>query len=156
MAAISPSDLRTHVIRPVCDFLGLGGPAVEELLLGTAAQESGCGAHLAQMGGPALGIWQMEPATHDDLWSNFLTYRHPLSDKVGDLLVGALPKVAQLAGNLYYACAMARLQYLRSPMAIPAAGDLDGQAACYKQVYNTPLGAATVEQYIANARSVLA
>ncbi len=156
MTGISPPDLRLHVIRPVCDLLGLGGPAVEELLLGTAAQESGCGAHLAQIGGPALGVWQMEPATHDDIWRNFLSYRDDLAKKVEMLVVYGIERAPQLAGNLYYACAMARMQYLRSPMALPAAGDLEGQAACYKKVYNTPLGAATPEQYIANARPVLA
>lgn len=152
---ISPGDLRAYVIRPTCDLLGLGGDAVEELLLGTAAQESGLGEHLAQVHGPALGVWQMEPATHDDIWKNFIAYRAEYGTRVISLLSPGLTKLDQLRGNLYYACAMARLQYLRSPHPIPAAGDLVGQGALYKAVYNTAGGAATVEQYVANAKRAL-
>ena len=34
-----------------------------DLLLGTAAQESAFGTYLRQVNGPALGAFQMEPAT---------------------------------------------------------------------------------------------
>lgn len=154
MSGISPSDLRQRIIRPVCDFLGLGGPAVEELLLGTAAQESGCGARLAQIAGPALGIWQMEPATHEDIWRNYLAYRDTMAAKVDAFALIGIDRATQLAGNLYYACAMARIQYFRSPHPVPAVGDLDGQAALYKAAYNTPSGAATPEQYIRNFKMI--
>ena len=42
---------------------------------GTAAVESRMGTYLRQIGGPALGIWQVEPATHLDCWDNWLDYR---------------------------------------------------------------------------------
>lgn len=152
---IDPQDLRQRVIRPVTLALGLGGDAVEELLLGTALQESGCGRRLSQVGGPALGLWQMEPETHDDLWANFLISRSPLAQIVLTWTFTGLPKAIQMIGNLYYACAMARVQYFRSPKAIPAKGDLQAQAEFYKTCYNTPKGAATVEEYIANCKGVL-
>lgn len=153
---IEPLDLRKYVIRPVCTYLGMGGDGVEELLLGTAAQESRLGSSIDQNGGgPALGVWQMEPATHDDLWTNFLAHRVELANRVATFLFTALPKTVQLQGNMYYACAMARIQYYRSPRPIPSAGDLQGQAEMYKIVYNTAAGAATVEQYIANAKRLL-
>lgn len=153
MSGIAPNDLRLYVIRPVCTVMGLGGDAVEELLLGTAMQESSCGARIVQNGGPALGVWQMEPATHDDLWTNFLAFRIPLADKVSTFLFTALPKSVQLIGNLYYACAMARVQYFRSPRPIPSAGDIEGQAELYKVAYNGP-GKATTDEYMANAKRV--
>lgn len=152
---INPRELRERIIRPVCIALDMGGAGVEELLLGTAMQESNCGAHIVQVGGPALGVWQMEPATHDDLWQNFLSFRKPLGEKVATFCFGGLPRAVQMIGNMYYACAMARIQYYRSPLSIPVPGDIAGQAALYKTVYNTPLGAATPEQYIASARKVL-
>lgn len=153
---ISPSELRANIIKPTCDALAMGGAGVEELLLGTAMQESGCGLHLVQQGGPALGIFQMEPSTHDDLWTNFLAFRSDLKEKISVFTFGAMPKSGQLVGNLYYACIMARAQYFRSPRPIPSAGDLAGQAALYKAVYNTAGGAATIDEYIANARKALA
>lgn len=153
---INPKELRSEVIKPVCDFLGLGGENVEELLLCTAMQESHCGAHLRQVGGPALGIWQTEPATHDDIWKNFLAFRADLSGKVSTFLFTALPKPTQLIGNIYYACAMARLQYYRSPDQLPAVGDIQGYASVYLQVYNTSLGKATRDEFIRNAQTVLA
>ena len=152
---IAPSELRALVIAPVCNYLGLGGVVVEELLLATAMQESQCGAHLRQVGGPALGVWQMEPRTHDDIWENFLAFRVPLAAKISTFLFTGLPRVEQLVGNLYYSCAMARVQYYRSPRPLPPAGDLEAQAAYYKIIYNTALGAATTAQYLANARRVL-
>jgi hypothetical protein len=45
---IDPLDLRKLVIAPALALIGLGGAAAEELMLGTALQESGCGRRLAQ------------------------------------------------------------------------------------------------------------
>ncbi|KAF0118141.1 MAG: hypothetical protein FD149_866 [Rhodospirillaceae bacterium] len=70
----------TTVIRPTLLHLGLHSPAAEALLLGTAIQESRLGTYLRQTGGgPALGVYQMEPATHEDIWTNFLAYRPDLA-----------------------------------------------------------------------------
>ena len=45
----------------------------ENLLMGTAAQESALGEYIRQLGnGPALGIFQMEPETFDDIVRNYL------------------------------------------------------------------------------------
>lgn len=155
---MKPAQLR-ELIRITLDFLGpqLNGEAAVELLLGTAAQESGDGEFIFQVGGgPALGVWQMEPATHDDIWQNYLAYRKDLSARMERLVLDAFPKASQMSGNIFYACAMARVQYLRSPLPLPAAGDLKGQAELYKQVYNTPGGAATIDEYLKNAKVALA
>lgn len=149
-------DLQTLIIRPVTISLGLGGANVEELLVLTAAQESGLGRSLDQNGGgPALGVWQMEPVTHDDIWGNFLAYRAELANKILTWTFSALPKPLQMIGNLYYACAMARVQYLRSPHAIPPVGDRQGQWQIYKIAYNTALGAATEAQFMENVKGVV-
>ena len=44
------------------------------LLIGTCDIESNLGTYLYQINGPALGIYQMEPATHDDIILNYLKY----------------------------------------------------------------------------------
>ena len=151
---INPNQLLVGVIRPTLILLqsGLGTASqenAEEILLGTGMQESHLGDYIAQRGGPALGVWQMEPATANDIWINYLAFRSPTMQAVSRLMVQGQDRVAQLQGNLYYACAMARLRYARAPGALPAAGDLEGQAAYYVKNYNAG-GAATVEEYIDN------
>ncbi len=152
---IDPRQLRERVIRPALDAIGLGGEAAEILLLGTAIQESGL-VFLAQLGGPALGLWQMEPATHEDCWANFITGRDALHARINNLLTNQ-PVLDQLVTNLAYACAMARIKYYRDPAPIPAADDAAGMAAFYKRVYNSALGAADLaEAELAFRRAIAA
>ena len=150
---IDPRQFVESVIRPTLNYIGLGGTAAEQLMLGTALQESGCGRYLHQLGGPALGPEEEEPATHDDLWTNYLP-RHPdLMAKIQSLVIPGLPKAPQMAGNLYYAVAMARLVYFRNPAPLPDADDIPAMAQAYKQIYNTAGGAATTDEYVANWRA---
>lgn len=144
--------LRALIIRPTLEYLDLWSAPAEELLIGTAAHESQLGRYLHQLNdGPAVGIYQMEPATENDIWQNFLNFRQPLAEKVRTLL-GGYPseRAVQMAGNLYYATAMARIKYLRAPGAIPA--DLEGQALYWKEHYNTAQGAGTAGQYLDDYR----
>ena len=153
MNGLDPQQLRDLVIRPTLQRLGLWSDAAEELVLGTAIQESNL-QYLQQMGGgPARGLWQMERPTHDDLWVNFLNGR----TKLGLNILGPYPKpdYSRLAWDLAYACAMCRVLYLRCPQALPAAGDIDGQAAYWKHWFNTPQGAGMMTQYVANWHRVM-
>lgn len=154
---IEPKHLRDYVIRPVLrefsrviTYDTIGGNA-EQLLLGTAFQESACCRYLHQLGaGPACGPFQMEPMTHNDLWVRILN--NPKYAKIRDVVESFVidnKRVAdQMHGNLYYAAAMCRIKYYADPAHIPA--DLMGQAATWKRVYNTHLGKGTAEEYIAN------
>lgn len=142
--------LRELVIRPALEALHLWSEGAEELVLGTAIQESGL-RFLKQLGdGPALGLWQMEPATHDDIWTHYLAYQPELAGRVRSLCSAPIP--AALAGNLWYGAAMCRVHYRRAPEALPAAGDIEGQAALWKKRYNTPLGKGLAREYVANWR----
>ena len=134
---IEPSHLLQHIIRPVLKDLDLWSEPAERLLLGTACQESQCGRYLVQLGGPALGIFQMEPATHDDIWVSYLTFR--------SLPIKRLP-AKDMIGNLWYAATMCRIYYLRVKEPIP--DNLPAQAAYWKRFYNTPLGKGTEDDYI--------
>lgn len=68
--SINCEQLRLYVIRPTLEKIELWSEAAENLLLGTTAQESHMGTYIKQVGkGPALGIYQMEPATHKDIWT---------------------------------------------------------------------------------------
>lgn len=146
-AGINLTQLDQYAIQPVLAAFGApwNNAAAAVLLLGTAIHESNAGEYLAQTGGgPALGAWQMEPATHDDCWQNFLQYQPALAASVRQFQV---PRAgaAQMAWNLGYACAMARVKYIRAQPPLPAANDFAAMAAYYKQFYNSDLGAAVVD-----------
>jgi hypothetical protein len=147
--SLDVAQFREHILQPVLEDIDLYSLAAEELLLGTALQES----HLTYLkqigGGPAVGVFQMEPATHDDIWLNYLEYDSELGGKVRDLSFTPVD-AEEMMGNLYYAAAMCRVHYYRVSEALPDAGDIEAQAAYWKQYYNTPLGAGTVDEYIAN------
>lgn len=157
---LDPKQLRDLVVMPVLQQLDLPsdapskGAAAMELLMGTAMQESQL-VYIHQLGGgPAVGLWQMEPATF--LWlAGWVNQRPSLLAKVMGYSIGISPQVNQLAGNVYLACAMARLRYYVVPEALPGQGDAEAQARYYKAHYNTPAGAATVEEYLANRAIVM-
>ena len=76
---IDAHDLKHLVIIPTLDAMeplwgpGINREAAVNLLLGTVFQESVIGnvTYLKQRGGgPALGIYQNEPAKEEDIWEN--------------------------------------------------------------------------------------
>lgn len=152
--SIDAHQLRAYIVRPVLEQLGLWSKSAENLLMGTAAQESHVGQFLHQLGGgPAKGIFQMEPATHDDTWEHFLRYKPNLAKVVraiAGVADGVRPSSELMVGNLYYAAAMARIYYLRAPEPLPEADDIEGLAAYWKRYYNTYLGRGTDEEFIRN------
>lgn len=141
-----------YVIRPTLKHLDLGGKDAENLLLGTAAQESALGTYIHQVNGPAVGIYQMEPATYVDIWNNFLANRIESLVRKLDMYIrlANFDGPEQMIGNLYYATAMARIHYLRVEEPLPNSDDVMATAIYYKKYYNTPLGRATVDDFIAN------
>lgn len=149
---MDPKQLR-ELIEDVLKEMGLYSEAAVELLLLTAAQESHCGKYIRQLGGgPALGIFQMEPATHADIWMNYLVHRKDLASKV-NYVAGATSVEDSLTmrGNLIYQIAMARIHYLRVKEELPN-GDYFEMAKYWKKYWNTYKGAGTVEEAIENYR----
>lgn len=140
--------VRQFVVRPTLKELSLWTPAAENLVLGTGLTESRLRYVKQVGGGPALGLWQMEPATHDDLWVNWLHYNDVLADKIlcmaGDI-VGGFPPATELVTNLRYACALCRIHYRRVKEALPPNSPV-ALASYWKRHYNTHLGAGTVEK----------
>lgn len=144
---MNPTHLLEYVIRPTLDTLDLGGHDAEQLVLGTAIVESGL-QYLHQLGnGPAIGLWQMEPATHDDIYEHYLKYQAPLTGALGRLIVEHQKALAkQMAWNLYYGAAMCRIHYRRVSAPLPKT--LDECAEYWKKHYNTSLDKGTVEKYV--------
>lgn len=147
---INVGQFREFIIHKTLEPLGLYSVEAEELLVGTCAQESRMGTFVKQIGtGPALGIFQMEPATHQDILINFLAYQPELSSKV---IAYISNDPNRMVTDMRHAVIMARLQYYRRPEPLPEVNDLLSQAEYWKQWYNTPLGAGTVQEYRKNYR----
>ena len=144
------------VIEPTLLHLGLWSPAANELLLGTALVESEL-RHRRQLGGGrARGLFQMEPATHNDIWENYLKYRAQLAERVQKLLTSEKDdKLVELEVNDKYACGMARVHYLRVPAPLPYAGDVARMAAYWKAHYNTWSGAGKESEFIRKWKEVM-
>ncbi len=141
--------IRTEFVRPALKSIDLWSPAAEDLVFGTGLQESQY-QFLHQGGvGPALGYWQMEPATANDIWTNFLAFRPALRDATSKLLAGR-DRVGTLVTDPIYAAAMCRLRYYRVSAPLPPWGDVNAYGAYWKQWYNTPAGAGTAEEWVKN------
>jgi hypothetical protein len=154
---VNPDHLLRFVIIPCLRVLGhhnarFDGDAVRALLLGTAMVESNL-QHLQQIGGPAAGLWQVEPRTHDDCWANWLAFR-PAEHALYRSLCALEPHSDEMRWNLLYACAMARLVYWRARERLP---DLDAMALAgyHKRHYNTAQGATDPAKSVAHfARAI--
>lgn len=137
---INIEELALHVVKPTLDQIGLNQPGALELVVGTALVESGL-SHLVQVGGPAVGLWQVEPVTFQDCFDNFLNFKPDLLQAVQALSINKRDP-NEMAGNLFLGAAMCRIKYLRSPAALPAPSDAAGMAHIHKVVYNSAFGAA--------------
>lgn len=152
--------LHDYIIKPTLQYMGGNYRSKESafLLLCTAAIESNCGQYIKQINGPALGIWQMEPATHLDTWHNCDALNDDdFADIIKALTVRAMFDSEDdlnfdLISSPIYACAMARLKYSMDPHLLPkltgdSSVDLKSFFAYYKRVYNTELGASTYDKW---------
>ena len=119
--------LLDHIIKPTHIYMGgnYHSKDASMLSLATTAIESKCGHYIKQIGGPALGPWQMETDTAKDIWENcdFLQIWEN-----NDLIRG-LGLYADASDYLMvspmYACAMARLKYSMDTAALPSHDNLE-------------------------------
>ena len=152
---IDVDHFRLHVVRATLTYMRMWSASAEELLLGTAAQESGL-VYLRQFdAGPARGVYQIEPATHDDIVGRYLKRKPSIRKRVNALAAAAPSLIDQLATNFAYATAIARLRYWMDPEPLPEADDINGLAAYWKRVYNTPKGKGKASEFTANYRRLV-
>ena len=137
-----------EVIRPVLADLGMGGYSAEKLLMMTACHESMGFRYRVQVGGPALSYFQIEPNTLADLYFNYLNYRTDRKAVLDGYLSPGEDRMEALRDNDRYACAAARLIYMRVPDALPDVGDDVGFANYAKRYWNTDMGKATPDHYL--------
>src|SRR5882757_814136 len=94
LACVDPDAFARTSIRPSLITINLWSAAAEQLLLGTAIHESEGFRFRKQRNGPALGVFQMEPFTHNDIWNTYLSYHPTLATQVTSLL--SSPKAKKL------------------------------------------------------------
>ncbi len=146
---------RLHVVRATLTYMRMWSASAEELLLGTAAQESGL-VYLRQFdAGPARGVYQIEPATHDDIVKRYLKRKPALRKRVAALRASEPSAIDQLATNLAYATAIARLRYWMDPAPLPKPDDVEALGRYWKRVYNTSEGKGRPEEFAANYRRLV-
>lgn len=151
---INAAQLRTLVIRPILQGMGMYSPAAENLLMGIAAHESHLGTFIKQIKGPACGMFQMEPDTEMDLWDNYLLkHRRDLVEVVRPYLSD---EPDPLITHLGYQVAMARIKLWRVSEPLPDATDIPALASYWKRHWNTIAGKGTEGEFIANYERFLA
>lgn len=151
---IDAHHLRTLVVRPTIERLGMWSLAAENLLMGTAAVESHL-TYLKQHGrGPALSLWQIEPITLWDIVDRWVATQWQLRRDC-ELAFGFDPCTKQLlvlerlvVAHMGLACGIARFKYRMDANPLPHEDDIPGLAAYWKRVYNTHLGSGEVSDFI--------
>jgi hypothetical protein len=144
---INASDFRQFVIEPALTQLATASIPVSrtagDLLMATAANETDLGTWLNQNPGPALGVFQIEPASLASLMSRLS--RPELIALQGIMTPQTI--AAQLDTNLILAAAVCRLFYWQVPDPLPP-DTVSGLWSYYKTYYNTGAGAATMDGFV--------
>ena len=162
MTHLTPNSFQELYVQPVLVHLAPFipySPEAVQLIVGIAAHESGDFQHVLQIGGgPALGYGQIEPATHGDVWKNWLDYRTVLARKVWELSSEMpfthIPRSEELTSNPSYMVAIMRCILRRAPDSLPAVGDYEGQARYWKRYYNTVKGKGRHVDYFNRAKRI--
>lgn len=145
--------LKELIIKPALLDLIMFSDDAMELLVFTCAVESDGGTYLKQIKGPALGIYQMEPSTYNDIWENYIKNKRDLSLLMATSFdCSLIPNEDRLIYDLRFATVMARIHYARVKEPLPSKDNLDGLWNYYKQYYNSSEGAAhnqqTIQKYL--------
>lgn len=143
------AQFRSLIVQPALRDLVMYSEDAEELMVFTCAVESLGGTYLQQVKGPALGIFQMEPATYNDLWQNYIKNKSALfMIMLSNFEAHNMPSEERLIWDLRYAAAMTRIYYFRVQQALPSCKDVNAIWEYYKTYYNTAAGAAQKDDSI--------
>lgn len=145
------------VLVPALSLIGLCSPAAHALMLGTGILESNFD-YIKQIGGgPALGVFQMEPATYNDIERYLKRYDNATLREscLSACLYTAWPNSDALMYNLRWSAIMARIKYFMIPDKLPLSCDASALALYYKKYYNTAKGDAQIEKCIDTFKHVV-
>jgi hypothetical protein len=150
--------LRELIIKPALENLLMLSDDAVELLVFTCAVESGGGTYLKQLNGSALGIYQMEPETYNDIWYNYIQKKPSILLKLmTNFECNRVPDEYRLIYDLRYATAMCRIHYARVSESLPAKDNVGKLYNYYKTHYNTFHGSSqqdeSIQKYLAYINS---
>ena len=133
------------IAKIVCKHLGMYSEDAVDLIIATGKAESGLRA-LEQKGGPAIGFFQIEPDTINDVMDNYAHYRPHVMQDLIDLGLQQDNQEFCVLTNIALQIAFCRLCYRRVPKPIP--GNMEDMAKYWKKYYNTEKGKGTVEHFL--------
>ncbi|MFL0796743.1 MAG: hypothetical protein K6L73_04560 [Cellvibrionaceae bacterium] len=134
---ICVTELRKLVVKPTLEFLDAYSEAAEDLIVGTAAQESELGFHLnigptdANQQDTGYGIYRITAEEHQHVWDTYLVNHPQLASDIRGLASQHefLKKPhLELATNLSYATAIAWAIYQSNGASAPAHEDVTSMA----------------------------
>lgn len=146
---ICAQELRQWVIKPTLKRLGVYSKTAENLLLATAAQESGLGSHIKPAGQRALGIYQIHSLSHRHIWDDHLAKYSNMASIVRGLASQhdfLTQPHTELATNLSYATAIAWFMYARhDDFTLPESNNIDALAKTWKRFYHPKNNCSTAD-----------
>lgn len=137
---ICAKELLRWVIQPTLQRIGVNSTEAEQLLLATAALESGLGSHIKADGQRGLGLYQIHSLTHRHVWDEYLAQKPELASTVRGLASQhdfLEHPHAELTTNLSYATAIAWFIYQRNDdFELPESGEPELLARLWKRFYH--------------------
>ena len=137
------TQFRQEIVVNNLSPLNIRSPHIVELLVFTCATESQGGTYVKQIQGPALGIYQIEPTTFTDVWSNYILRKPDIVNMLSlHFGICRVPQPQEVICDLRLATIMTAMLYAYRK-AIPENSDISTLWNLYKKYYNTSKGAAT-------------
>tara|TARA_B100000809_G_C15009910_1_gene484579 strand:- start:536 stop:991 length:456 start_codon:yes stop_codon:yes gene_type:complete len=136
-----------EIIKFTLEHLDMYSEDAASLVYRTGMAESSY-KHLRQVKGPAIGFFQVEPATIIDTVSNYVDYRPELRTKLWSLGWDDTKYEQRVLSSIALQAAFCRLKYRRDSKPLPKADDVMGQAKYWKRIYNSEHGKGTVEHFM--------
>ena len=99
---------------------------------------------------PAIGFWQIEPATMYDMMRNYIKYRpkhRKALEGLGMEFRGDDIEISVMS-NMAVQAALCRLHYRRDKDPLPSWDDMEAQGRYWKKVYNTYKGKGTIKHFL--------
>lgn len=141
------ADQLEDAIYDILDYCNLPiSDKIINMIIETACVESCCGNYIKQINGPACGIFQIEPKTARDIYTNFIVYRPEYIEYYDRLYINYLSLEQNLTYNLAFQIFMCRIFYLRIKDPIPVTRE--SRAEYWKKYYNTKLGKGSISGYL--------
>ena len=136
-----------EIIQFTLEHLDMYSEDAASLVYRTGMAESSY-KHLRQVQGPAIGFFQVEPATIIDTIDNYVNYRQEIKTKLWSLGWDDSDMEKRVLSNIALQVAFCRLKYRRDSKPLPKSNDMMGQAKYWKRVYNSEHGKGTIEHFL--------